>query len=105
MNLDYLSRLLTPPLEERAAHEGRALAGNSTEPLEVDAYFKKVDWTLQLQPGEQPDFLLTWQADINTSPQHRDMRYSVEAMEVFLRKACSVIDAATDEADAVWRDR
>jgi len=42
MNLDYLSRLLTPPLEERAAHEGRALAGNSTEPLEVDAYFKEV---------------------------------------------------------------
>ena len=42
MNLDYLSRLLTPPLEERAAHEGLALAGNSTEPLEVDAYFKEV---------------------------------------------------------------
>lgn len=42
MNLDYLSRLLTPPLDERVAKERRALARNIAEPLDVDAYFKEV---------------------------------------------------------------
>lgn len=42
MNLDYLRRLLTPPLNERVVNERRALAGNSAEPLDFDAYFKEV---------------------------------------------------------------
>ncbi|MCK6392593.1 hypothetical protein [Zoogloea sp.] len=42
MNLDYLRRLITTPLNERVADERKALATRTAGLLDFEAYFKEV---------------------------------------------------------------
>ncbi len=42
MNLDYLRRLITTPLNERVVNERKALASSPPGPLDFEAYFKEV---------------------------------------------------------------